>query len=113
MITIYHNPRCTKSRQGVAHLKDLGMDFETVLYLDNPIDKDTLKNLLKKLNYAPIELVRKNEAIWKEQFKGKQLSDEQIIEAMIEFPKLMERPIIVNGSKAVVGRPTEAIDKVL
>jgi arsenate reductase len=113
MITIYHNPRCTKSRQGVAHLNDSGKDFETILYLDNPIDKDALKSLLKKLNYAPIELVRKNEAIWKEQFKGKELNDEQIIDAMIEFPKLMERPIIVNGSKAVVGRPTEAIDKVL
>ena len=111
MITIYHNPRCTKSRQGVAYLKDLGMDFETVLYLVNPIDTETLKSLLKKLNYAPIELVRKNEAIWKEQFKGKQLSDEQIIEAMIEFPKLMERPIIVKESKAVIGRPTETIDK--
>lgn len=111
MITIYHNPRCTKSRQGVAYLNDLGMDFETVLYLVNPIDSETLKSLLKKLNYTPIELVRKNEAIWKEQFKGKQLSDEQIIEAMIEFPKLMERPIIVKDSKAVIGRPTETIDK--
>ncbi len=111
MITIYHNPRCTKSRQGVAYLNDLGMDFETVLYLVNPIDTETLKILLKKLNYTPIELVRKNEAIWKEQFKGKQLSDEQIIEAMIEFPKLMERPIIVKDSKAVIGRPTETIDK--
>lgn len=113
MITIYHNPRCTKSRQGVAFLNDSGKDFKTVLYLDNPIDKDTLKSLLKKLDYAPIELVRKNEAIWKEQFKGKELKDEQIIDAMIEFPKLMERPIIVNGAKAVVGRPTEAIEKLL
>lgn len=113
MITIYHNPRCTKSRQGVAFLNDSGKDFKTVLYLDNPIDKDTLKNLLKKLDYTPIELVRKNEAIWKEQFKGKELNDEQIIDAMIEFPKLMERPIIVNGAKAVVGRPTEAIEKLL
>ncbi len=113
MITIYHNPRCTKSRQGVAFLNDSGKDFKTVLYLDNPIDKDTLKNLLKKLDYTPIELVRKNEAIWKEQFKGKELNDEQIIDAMIEFPKLMERPIIVNGAKAVVGRPTETIEKLL
>lgn len=113
MITIYHNPKCTKSRQGVEYLKEAGKEFKTVLYLNNPIDKDTLRELLSKLNYSPIELVRKNEAIWKEHYKGKDLSDEQIIDAMIEFPKLMERPIIVKDNKAVVARPTEAIDQLL
>lgn len=113
MITIYHNPRCTKSRQSIEYLKEIGREFEMVLYLSDPIDKNTLKELLKKLNYSPMELIRKNEAIWKEEFKGQELSDDQLIEAMIQYPKLMERPIIVNGDKAVVGRPTEAIDQIL
>jgi arsenate reductase len=110
---IYHNPRCTKSRQGVAFLDEAKVEFEVVKYLENPLTEKELRNILKKLNYTPIQLVRKTEAIWKQEFKGKELSDDEIIKAMIEHPKLMERPIIIKGDKAVVARPTEKITELL
>ncbi len=113
MIKIYHNPRCTKSRQGLALLEAAKVSFETIKYLDTPVTKAELEAIIDKLNITPIQLVRKNEAIWKEQFKGKELSDDTIIAAMLEFPKLMERPIVVNGNKAVIGRPTENIAEII
>lgn len=113
MIQIFHNPRCSKSRQGVAYLENLKVDFETITYLDNPITESELKEILQKLNVTAIQIVRKNEAIWKENFKGKELSEQEIIEAMVTNPKLIERPIIVNGNKAVIARPTEKIAEVL
>ena len=113
MIKIYHNPRCSKSRLGVAYLEDKNVEFEIVKYLDNPFTIEELTTVLSKLNLAPIEVIRKNEAIWKSDFKGKTLSDAELIEAMVKNPKLIERPIVVNGSKAVVARPTERIDEIL
>ena len=110
---IYHNPRCSKSRQGVAFLEELNQKFEIIDYLKSPVSEEELTDLIKLLNIAPIDLVRKNEAIWKENFKGKTLSNLEIIKAMVEFPKLIERPIIVNGKKAVIGRPTELITSIL
>ena len=109
MIKIYHNPRCTKSRQGVAALDEAKVEFEIIKYLDTPINKKELTELLGFLNLSPIQLVRKTEKIWKENYKGQELSDDAIITAMIENPKLIERPIVVKGNKAVVGRPTELI----
>lgn len=109
MITIYHNPRCSKSRQGVALLEDKAQNFEIVKYLDEPLTKSQLQEIISKLGIQPIELVRKNEAIWKTDYKSKTLSDEAIVEAMVTHPKLIERPIIVNGDKAVIGRPAENI----
>lgn len=109
MIKIYHNPRCTKSRQGVAALEEAKVDFEIIKYLDAPLNKIELTELLEFLNISPIQLVRKTEKIWKEKYKGKELSDEEIKTAMIENPKLIERPIVVKDNKAVIGRPTELI----
>ncbi|MBV7441419.1 arsenate reductase (glutaredoxin) [Weeksellaceae bacterium TAE3-ERU29] len=113
MITIYHNPRCSKSRAGVEYLESKGKEFEIIKYLDQNLSEEELKDLIKKLGIKPIDLVRKNEAIWKENYKDKDLSDDEIIQAMAENPKLIERPIIVNGDKAVIARPTEKIDEVL
>lgn len=113
MITLYHNPRCEKSREGLALVEESGKKFEIIKYLDTPLTKEELKNILLKLNYKPIELVRQNEAIWKEQFKGKALSEEEIIDAMVQYPKLIERPIVVVNEKAVVGRPPEKIKSLL
>lgn len=113
MITIYHNPRCQKSRLGVKLLEESGLDFKIFKYLETPLEKNELKLILKKLNINPIDLVRTNENLWKSEFKAKKLSDEQIIQAMIEHPKLIERPIVVNGKKAIIGRPTEEIIKIL
>ena len=109
MISIYHNPRCTKSRQGLALLEASGKYFETIKYLENHITIEELEAIISKLDINPIDLVRKNEAIWKSDYKGKTLSKEQIIEAMVVNPKLIERPIVINGNKAVVGRPPQNI----
>ncbi|MDA8596548.1 arsenate reductase (glutaredoxin) [Flavobacteriaceae bacterium] len=113
MIKIYHNPRCTKSRQGLAYLEERSIQPEIIKYLDRGLTTEELKDILSKLNYSPLELIRKNEAIWKSDYKGKELSDQQIIQSMVNHPKLMERPIIINGNKAVVGRPTEKIEEIL
>ncbi|MCH3885633.1 arsenate reductase (glutaredoxin) [Tenacibaculum aquimarinum] len=113
MIKIYHNNRCSKSRLGVALLEESGKEFEVVKYLENIPSEKELKEIIKLLKIAPIELVRKNEKVWKEEFKGKELSDAEIISAMVQNPKLIERPIIINGNKAVIGRPTEKILEII
>lgn len=109
MIKIYHNNRCSKSRCGLELLENSGKEFEVVKYLDTPPTIEELKHIIDLLGISPIELVRKNEAIWKEKFKGKELSDCEVISAMVTYPKLIERPIVISGNKAVIGRPTEAI----
>lgn len=109
MIKIYHNNRCSKSRQGLGIIEDSGKEFEIIKYLENIPSEKELKGIINLLGIKPIELVRKNEAIWKENYKGKNLTDTQIITAMVENPKLIERPIIINHGKAVIGRPPEKI----
>ena len=113
MITIYHNPRCTKSREGLCEIENLNKSFTIRKYLDEPFTKNELKEVIKKLNIKPLELVRTKETIWIENYKGKELSDTQIVQAMLENPKLIERPIIVNGNKAVIARPKEKINAIL
>ncbi|SEE44322.1 arsenate reductase [Tenacibaculum sp. MAR_2010_89] len=113
MIKIYHNNRCSKSRCGLEILENSGKKFEIVKYLDTVPSKEELKEIITLLGIEPLQLVRKNEKIWKENFKGKELTDDQIIEAMIHYPKLIERPIVINGSKAVIGRPPENITTIL
>ena len=106
---IYHNPRCAKSRNSYNLLKERDLEFETVEYLKTPLTKEELTDLLAKLDMPAKDLVRKGEAVFKEKFKGKELSEEQWIEAMVEFPKLIERPIVERGDKAVIGRPIENV----
>ena len=113
MIQIYHNPRCTKSRQGLAVLEEANVSFEIIKYLDTPPSKKELREILKKLNKQPIDLVRTKEDIWIKNFRGKDLSDKDIIEAMVTYPKLIERPIVINGDIAVIGRPTEMINEII
>jgi len=110
---IYHNPRCSKSRQGLAILEESSNPFEVIKYLDKPFAKEELTELIKLLGIKPIDLVRKNEAIWKDHYKGKTLTDNKIIEAMVNHPKLIERPIVVANGKAVIGRPPEIIKTIL
>lgn len=109
MIKIYHNNRCSKSRCGLEILEKSGKDFEVIKYLDDTLSEKDLKEIISLLNIKPIDLVRKNETIWKENFKNKTLTDAQIVSAMLKYPKLIERPIVVNGNKAVIGRPPELI----
>jgi arsenate reductase len=94
-------------------LKQSGKDFEIIKYLENVPTKEELRSIVNCLGITPENLVRKNEAIWKENYRGRLLSDEEILEAMIAHPKLIERPIVVNGNKAVIGRPAENIETVL
>jgi arsenate reductase len=113
MITIYHNPRCSKSRAGVQLLEHLQKPFETVLYMEDHLSYEQLEEIIKKLRIRPFELLRRNEAVWKEVYKDKNLTDSEIIKLMVTNPQLIERPIVVNGNKAVIGRPTENITLVL
>ncbi|MGI9527490.1 MAG: ArsC/Spx/MgsR family protein [Weeksellaceae bacterium] len=94
-------------------MKESGKNFEIVAYLENTPTKEELKQLINLLNIPAEDLIRKNEAAWKENFKGKNLTQEQLIEAMVSFPKLIERPIVINGSKAVIGRPPEKILEII
>lgn len=112
-ITIYHNPRCTKSREAVKYLEEKGVDIEIREYLKDSFSENELDDVLQKLGMQPEELLRKNEAIFKEHFKGKTLSRTEWIKNMIAFPKLIERPIVVKEDKAVVARPTEKIDELI
>lgn len=113
MIKIYHNPRCSKSRDAISFLEENKIEFKTIKYLDESITKTELISILKKLNYTPIQLVRTKEKIWIDNFKNKELTEDNIIEAMLQNPKLIERPIVINGNKAIIGRPTNKITEIL
>lgn len=94
-------------------MEDNGIEFNTVKYLDEKISLEELTGILQKLNCKPIELVRTKESLWKESYKDQNLSDEELITVMVENPVLIERPIIINGNKAVIGRPTEKILEII
>ena len=113
MLTIYHNPRCSKSREGLNILETSNADYKVVKYFDDLLSEETLENIIKLLKIKPIALVRKNESIWKENFKNLDLTDNEIIAAMAKHPKLIERPIVINGTKAIIGRPPQKIIDIL
>lgn len=110
-VTVYHNPRCSKSRCAMDYFGEKNIEVSTVEYLKNSPSKEELIVLLQKLGMKAEELVRKGEAEFKEHYKGKELSEDQWIDAMVQFPKLIERPIIVLGDKAVIARPLERINE--
>jgi len=113
-VTIYHNPRCSKSRQALELLKERGIEPEIVEYLKNPPDRETLKRLLKLLHLGPRDLMRKHEPEYKDAgLDDPGLSDEDLISVLIQHPILLERPIVVSGAKAVVGRPPERVFEIL
>ena len=111
MITIYHNSRCSKSRGGLAYLEEKGVEFTVRQYLNNPLTFDELKLLIAKTGLTPDDIVRKNEDYYKKNLKGKELSADELIEEMVKEPRLIERPIVEKGDKAVVARPVENIDQ--
>ena len=106
---IYHNNRCSKSRDSFNLLTEKGIDFETIEYLKTPLNKKEIEALLKKLAIPAKDLIRKGEADFKANFKGKELTESEWIDAMVTYPKLIERPIVVKGNKAVIGRPIENV----
>lgn len=110
---IYHNPRCAKSRAGLKYLESKTSDFEIVKYLEEGISVKELGELIAKTGKKPFDIVRTQEQVYKDEFKGKLLSDEEWIKVLAENPKLLQRPIVVNGDKAVLGNPPEDIDSVI
>lgn len=109
MLTIYHNPRCGKSRETLKIIHESGQSANVVEYLKVCPSFETLKELLEKLGMKPEEIIRKGEKIFKEEYKGKSLTDDQWVQAMVDHPILIERPIVVKGNKAIVGRPPENV----
>lgn len=106
---LYHNQSCSKSQDTYKILNDLSIDYEVVNYLTNPPSKEELKKILSMLAIPAEELVRKNEQIFLQNYLDKKLSEDEWIDAMIEHPILIERPIVVHGYKAAIGRPIEKI----
>ncbi len=110
MFTIYHNPRCSKSRQTLALLQENNIEPEIVLYLEDTLSAATISDLLKKLGIGARKLLRKSEDAYKEnELADVDLNDQQLIDYMVAFPKLIERPIVVKGDRAVLGRPPENV----
>jgi arsenate reductase len=108
MLTIYHNPRCSKSRQTLALIEENNQEVSIVEYLKTPLDKTTINSLLTRLNVSPIEMMRTKEIEFKEQNLAN-ATDNQLIMAMVDTPKLIERPIVSTDTKAVIGRPPENV----
>ena len=110
-VTIYHNPRCRKSRETLALLKEKeGSEIEVREYLKEPISKEEYEMILQQLNTDAEALIRKNESLFKQEYKGLNFNNDEWIQVLLKHPKLMERPIVVKGSKAVIGRPPENIE---
>ena len=106
---IFHNTRCSKSRQVLAIVKSKTSKFEIIEYLKTPLDFEEITLLLSQLNMRPIELVRVQESIWKENYKEEEMIDDEIINAIVNHPKLMKRPIVTTNRKAIIGRPAENV----
>jgi arsenate reductase len=114
MVTLYHNPRCSKSREALNLLREQGQEPEVVLYLETPPNAKTLKALLGKLGINARDLLRKGEDAYKElNLADEKLSEAALIKTMVENPKLIERPIAINGDKAVIGRPPENVLQII
>ena len=111
MYTIYHNPRCKKSRAGLQYLTDKKMEFQVREYLKDFLSEAELAALVMKLHIKPFELIRTQEELYKKELKRLDLNDEEWIKVMVENPKLIHRPIVEGKYKAVVGDPAENIDK--
>lgn len=112
-IKIYHNTRCGSSRKTCAILEESGQTYEVVNYIKTPLSTDEIQELLDRLGISPMELVRTKEKVWMENYAGRTLTDLQIVEAMQQHPNLIQRPIVVKGKIAVIGRPPELIKDLL
>ncbi len=113
MLKILHNTRCRKSRETLAIIQESGSEVEIVEYLKDVPSADELRSILDMLALAPDQLLRKGESVFKENYKGKDLTDEEWIEAMVSNPVLIERPIVIKGDQAIIGRPPENVNELL
>jgi arsenate reductase len=106
---IYHNPRCSKSRQTLELIQQAGKQIEIIDYLNQPPSEKELTTIIKLLGINTEDLVRKGEDVYKEKFKGKKITQQEWVKILIEHPKLIERPIVIEGDKAIIGRPPENV----
>ena len=113
MIVIYHNPTCSKSRETLEILETSKTNHEVIKYLDHRLSAEKLSKIIRLLKIKPIELIRQNESIWEEHFKDLDFTDDELTEVMAKYPELIERPIVINGDKAVIGRPPTKILDIL
>lgn len=113
MLKIYHNPRCKKSRAGLNYITEKGLEVEVVEYIKNPLTEKELTLLLVKLHIKPQEIIRTQEEIYIKRFKGKNFSDEEWVKILVEFPKLIKRPIVEKRNSAVIGDPIENLESFL
>lgn len=113
MIKIYHNPRCAKSRETLQILNECGKEFEVIEYLKTPPTGEQLRELTSLLKKKPVEIIRKNEKMFKDNYSDKDLSDEEWLTVLSSNPVLIERPIVTDGKKAVIGRPPENVREIL
>jgi len=111
MYKIYHNPRCKKSRAGLLFMEDKGAELEVVQYLKTPIGIEELSDIFVKLNKKPSEMIRKQEAIFKSDFKGKSFNEDEWLRIIIQHPKLLQRPIVVGKHKAIWGDPADNLQE--
>ena len=109
-LTIYHNPRCRKSRETLQIITDKGIQPTIIEYLKNTPTVAELKSVIDKLGVKPESLVRRGEKLFKENFKGKELTEQEWLDALVQFPDLIERPIVIKGERAVIGRPPENVE---
>jgi len=110
---LYHNPRCSKSRNCLAYLEEKGYDFDIVKYLDEGISEETLKDIISKSGRTAFDFVRTQEKDYKDLYKGKEISADEWVKILVEKPRLLARPIVVNGNKAVHAIPPELVEEVL
>ena len=113
MITILHNNRCGKSRAAVQFLEEKDFDFKTRLYLENPLSEVEIEDLLEKLELSADDFIRKNEELWKESFSSKTYTEQELISILANYPKLLQRPIVIIGNKAIIARDLEKLEKFL
>ena len=112
-LTIYHNPACTKSRETLALIRSRGHEPRVVEYLKTPPSEAELTAIVRKLGIKPLELVRRNEQVFKDKYAGKTLADKEWIKALVANPILIQRPIVVRGEEAAIGRPPEDVERLL
>ena len=113
MITIYHNPGCSKSRQSLELVLSKTKDIKIIKYLKNPPTKEELKEILNKLDLTVTDIIRHKEEAYKEYIQGKELTEDELLDLITKHPILLERPIIIKGDKAVIGRPPENVLRLL
>lgn len=113
MLTILHHTECSKSRNAIQFLENLGLNFETRLYVENPLNEKEIEELLEMLNLGIHEIIRKNETTWIQKFSSKTYSRNELISILANYPDLLQRPIVIKDRKAVIARPTENIEQLL